>query len=427
MELMPIAVMFVLFALNVPVALAISMAALSFFFGANGIPMDTFVQKIMQSTQSYPLLAVPFFIFAGTIMNYSGITRRLLGFADVLVGHKVGGLAQANVILSTMMGGLSASANADAAMQAKMLGTEMVRRGYSPGFAAAVCTCSSVITPIIPPGIGLIMYGFLANVSIGRMFIGGIIPGLLLCLSLLFIVSLTAKQRNYAPTRTDRANGSETVWSFVNALGAISIIIFILLGIRSGFFTPTEAGALTVVYASLVGFLWYRELKIADFPKILRESVLATAIVMLIICGASALGFYFTWQQIPSQAATLLLGISENPLILLLLINAVLLVIGMLVEGTAALILITPILAPVIKDVGIDPVHFGILMVVNLTIGGVTPPVGTLMFTSCSILRVDVVDFVKEAWPLLLAMMGVLLLILFVPQTVTFLPNLLMN
>lgn len=423
----PIAIMLGLFLVNAPVALAIAIAALSFFLLANGLPINAFIQKMAAPTESFPLLAVPFFIFAGTIMNHAGITRRLLSFADALVGHTAGGLAQANVVLSALMGGLSASANADAAMQAKMLGTEMTRRGYSAGFSAAVCACSSVITPIIPPGIGLILYGFLADVSVGRLFIAGIVPGLLITLALMVVVGIVAKTRDYRPTRETRAAPAELGRSLIDALGALSIIAFILIGIRQGYFTPTEAGAMTVVYASLIGFFWYRELRLSVFPKIIVETVLATSVVMLIICAAGAFGFYMTWEQIPSKGAKLLLSLTQNPLILLLLINILLLLIGMLIEGTAALILLTPILVPAITGVGIDPLHFGIIMIINLTIGGVTPPVGTLMFTSCSVLRVGMGQFAREAWPFVLALWLILLLITLVPSAVTFLPDLLMG
>ncbi|MCE9657365.1 MAG: TRAP transporter large permease [Burkholderiales bacterium] len=427
MELLPALLMFVLFAIDVPIALAIAIAALSFFVFGEGLPLRTFVQKFVQATDSFPLLAVPFFICAGSIMNHAGITRRLLNLADALVGHWRGGLGQANVLLATLMGGLSASANADAAMQAKMLGPEMVKRGYSAGFAAAITACAAVITPIIPPGIGLIIYGYLADVSVGRLFIGGIVPGILLAAALMVVVHLISRRRNYQPSREKRASPRELGRAVVDGIGALSIVAFILVGIRYGIFTPTEAGAMTVVYATLIGALWHRELRWRALPAIVVETVLATAAVMIIICAASAFGFYMSWERIPAQGAQFLIGLTQQPWLLLLLINVGLIVVGMLIEGTAALILLTPILVPAVTKLGIDPLHFGLVIVVNLTIGGVTPPVGTMMFTTCSIMRVKIETFVREGWPFMLAMFVVLMLITYVPSLVVWLPTRLMG
>ena len=427
MEFVPALLMFVLFVLDIPIAFGMAIAALSFFLFAEGLPLRVFVQKMVQASDSFPLLAVPFFICAGSIMNRAGITRRLLNLADALVGHMVGGIAQANVVLATLMGGLSASANADAAMQAKMLGTEMVRRGYSAGFAAAITACAAVITPIIPPGIGLIIYGYLADVSVGRLFIGGIVPGLMLCVGLMISVHRVSKRRGYKPLREKRASAGELGHALVDGMGALSIIAFILLGIRYGIFTPTEAGAMTVVYAALIGAFWHRELKWSSLAPIVLETVLATAAVMIIICAASAFGFYMSWQRIPARGAEALVHLTQQPWLLLLLINIGLVIVGMLIEGTAALILLTPILVPAVTKLGIDPLHFGLILVVNLTIGGVTPPVGTMMFTTCSILRVRIETFVKEGWPFMFSMFVVLALITYVPSLVTWLPTRLMG
>lgn len=427
MQYLPIFLMFLLFAANIPVAFGMAVAALSFFLFAADLPIAIFVQRLVSVTESFPLLAVPFFIMAGAIMNYAGITRRLMALADALVGHMVGGLAQANIVLATLMGGLSASANADAAMQAKMLGPEMVKRGYSPAFVAAVTASAAVITPIIPPGIGLIIYGFIADVSIGRLFIGGIIPGLLMCIALMVVTWMVSKRRGYKALRPHFVTFAELGTAFREALWALTIPIFIIVGIRGGVFTPTEAGAMTVLYATLVGFLAHKELKLADLPAIILETVLATSTVMLIICAATAFGFYMSWERIPPQVATSLVQATQNPYVLLLLINLMLIVVGMLVEGTAALIILTPILVPVVVKLGIDPVHFGLVMVVNLTIGGVTPPVGTLMYTTCTILRVPMDRFTVEALPLLGALFFVLFLITYVPWLVLVLPNLMMG
>jgi tripartite ATP-independent transporter DctM subunit len=424
----PILVMFALFALNVPVAFSMAIAGLSFFlFVADGLPIAIYVQRMVAATDSFPLLAVPFFIMAGSIMNHAGITRRLMVLAEALVGHMKGGLAQANIALATLMGGLSASANADAAMQAKMLGPEMIKRGYSPAFVAAITACAAVITPIIPPGIGLIIYGFLADVSVGRLFIGGIVPGLLLCGALMLATYVVARRRGYQPVRTRFVSYPELGAATRDAAWALTIPVFIIVGIRYGIFTPTEAGAMTVVYALLVGFIAHGELKLHHLPSIITETVLATSTVMLIICAASIFGFYMSWQRIPPQVAASLVKITQEPWLLLLLINLMLIFVGMLIEGTAALILLAPILVPVVTKLGVDPVHFGLIIVVNLTIGGVTPPVGTLMYTTTTILRVPLERFAVEAFPLILSLFAVLFLITYVPQLVLFLPNLLMG
>ena len=427
LTLWPVWVMFGLFALNIPVAFAMAIASLFFFLAADGLPITLFVQKLTAPADSFPLLAVPFFILAGSIMNHAGITRRLMGLADAMVGHTVGGLAQANIVLATLMGGLSASANAEAAMQAKMLGPEMIARGYAPAFSAAVIACAAVITPIIPPGIGLVVYAFLADVSVGRMFLGGIVPGLLLCGGLMAATGAVARRRRFAASR-ERFIGLPALGrAFRDAIWSLTIPVFILVGIRYGVFTPTEAGAMTVVYALLVGFLVHRELRPAHLPAIVLESVLATSAVMLVICGAGAFGFYLAWERIPPQLAAGLAGFARDPLLFLLAVNLLLLLTGMLLEGTAALILLSPILVPLAVKAGIDPVHFGLVLVVNLTIGGVTPPVGTMMYTACTILNVRLSRFAAEGWPLILAMVAVLALITYVPALVLFVPDALMG
>jgi tripartite ATP-independent transporter DctM subunit len=349
-----------------------------------------FVQKIVSSTHSFPLLAVPFFITAGVVMNHAGITKRLMVLADSLTGHLNGGLAHVNIVLSTLMGGLSGSANADAAMQSKVLVPEMTQRGYDKEFSAAVTACSSVIAPMIPPGIGLILYAYLANESVGRLFLAGVVPGIMLCVGLMAVVGLISGRRGYRSNRSTRASWSEVAIAVKGAAWALVIPIGIISGIRFGMFTPTEAGAMTVVYSALIGLFAYRDLKLSQFPNILMESVSSTAVVMLIICASNAFAFYMVWERLPMGFSAALVEFTTNPYVLLLFINLLLLLVGMFVEGSAALILLTPLLAPAAKALGIDLVHLGIVMVLNLTIAGVTPPLGTLMYTSCSRLSVSV-------------------------------------
>ncbi|SFU18308.1 TRAP transporter large permease [Sedimentitalea nanhaiensis] len=332
MEWFPIIVFLVLLALNLQVAFAIAIASLSFFMMSSGVPQELFIQRFVAVTHSFPLLAVPFFILAGVIMNASGITNRLMLLADAFVGHMVGGLAQVNIMLSTLMGGMSGSANADAAMQSKILVPEMTKRGYEAPFSAAVTACSSIISVIIPPGIGLILYGFLGNVSIGRLFAAGFLPGFVLCVGLMLVAGRISTLRGYRPMRDQRASWPERGSAFVHAFWALLMPIGIIGGIRFGFFTPTEAGAAAVIYATIVGIA-YRELKLRESAKILLEAAMATAVVMLVIAAAASLGYYFAWHQIPDKISKGLLAITENPILLLLVINLLLLVLGAFIEG----------------------------------------------------------------------------------------------
>ncbi|MDQ3261221.1 MAG: TRAP transporter large permease [Pseudomonadota bacterium] len=415
--------MLVLFALGTPIAFAIAISALSFFLIDGQIPLNIFVQKMVSATDSYPLLAIPFFVLAGAIMNKAGITRRLLALADAMVGHMTGALAQMCTVLATLLGGLTASSSADAAMLSKILGPEMVKANYSPAFAAVITSCAAIITALIPPSIGLIIYGYIADVSIGRLFIGGIVPGLLLAASLMFVTWIVAKRRGYLPLRKEFAGMPELGRSFREALWALSIPVFIIIGIRYGIFTPTEAGAVTVIYTILVGVFAYKGLRLADLPKVLKETALDTSSVMLMICAASAFGFYLAWERIPPQMAAWLVSLTTDPVILLLLINALLIVLGTAIEGTSALIILTPIFVPILVKLNVDPVHFGIVLVTNLTIAGITPPVGQMMFISSQVMRVPMEDYTVEVMPFLGALLVVLLLLTLFPQISLWLPG----
>ena len=420
----PALLMLGLFALETPIAFAIAISALSFFLLDGQIPLNIFVQKMVSATESYPLLAIPFFVLAGAIMNKAGITRRLLALADALVGHMTGALAQMCTVLATLLGGLTASSSADAAMLSKILGPEMVRANYSPAFAAVITSCAAIITALIPPSIGLIIYGYIADVSVGRLFIGGIIPGLLLAASLMIVTWIIARKRGYLPLRTEFAGMPELGRSFRDALWALSIPVFIIIGIRYGIFTPTEAGAITVLYTILVGVFAYKSLRLADLPKVMKETALDTSSVMLMICAASAFGFYLAWERIPPQMAGWLVSLTKDPVMLLLLINVMLIVLGTAVEGTSALIILTPIFVPILVKLNVDPVHFGIVLVTNLTIAGVTPPVGQMMFISSQVMRVPMEDYTVEVLPFLAALLTVLLLLTLFPQITLWLPDL---
>ena len=426
MIFLPIIIFFVLLCIRVPVAFSIAIGALSFFVLDGGIPTYIFVQRLISPTLSFPLLAVPFFIMTGVIMNYSGITRRIMNLADVLVGHLIGGFAQINILMSTLMGGMSASANADAAMQSKIVVPEMIKRNYGAGFSASITACSAIIAAIIPPGIALVLYGFISGTSIGKLFLAGILPGVFISIILMITVRFMSVKKKYAPSRNKKANIKEIIHSFREAIFGLLIPIIIVGGIRFGIFTPTEAGAIAVAYSLFVGFIIHKELKLKTIPIIINESVIATSVILLIICAASSFGYYLTWERIPMILAEFMTEISSNPLAILLIINIFLLILGMFVEGTAALILLTPILVPITNSYGIDPVHFGIVFILNLTIAGATPPVGTLMFTTCSISNVKIEDYIKEGYPFILATIFALICITYFPIITLFLPNLLM-
>ena len=426
MDLWPIVLMLALFALNVPVTFAIGLSALAFFAFAPGVPMDIFAQRLVAVTDSFPLLAVPLFVLAGAIMNAGGITRRLLSLADALVGHMAGALAQTCIVLATLLGGLTASASADAALLAKTLGPDMVTRGYSPAFAAVITSCASISTALIPPSIALVIYGYLADASVGRLFLAGIVPGLVISGFLMATTYFVAKRRNYVPVRAQFVGRAELGRRLRDASWALSIPVFIVLGLRYGVFTPTESGAIIVVYAMMVGF-FQGDLRFSQLPTIISETVVDSSIVMLVVATSSALGFYMAWEQLPPQMAAWVVALTDNPWLLLFLINILLVVLGMPFEGTALLIILTPIFVPVIAKLGIDPVHFGIIFVTNIVISGVTPPVGQMMFISCAVLRVPMKTYSIEVLPFLGAMLLALALITFVPQVSLFLPNLLMG
>lgn len=425
MVIFPLVALFVMFALNIPVAFCLMAATLSYFvLCPTGLKAFMVVQRMVASSESFPMLAIPFFILAGTIMTYSGISTRLMSFAECLTGHMNGGLGQVNILLSAMMGGVSGSSNADAAMEAKMLVPEMVKRGYRTDFSAAVTAASACITPIIPPGITLILFAFMAEVSVNKMFIAGYVPGILITIALMIVVTIISRRDGYKPTREKRATIKEICHEFKDAIWALFMPLGLIMGLRFGMFTPSEAGAVSVVYTLFVGFCVYKELKINMLGKVLKESIEGTCTVMLIIVSAAAFSYYMSWERIPQAVTAGLTDLTQSPVMLLIILNIFLLILGMFLEGTASLIIITPLILPVAVALGIDPVHLGIVMVVNITIGGLTPPFGTLIFIVCSTLQLEITKFVKASLPFIVALLAVLAIITFIPDIVLFLPNL---
>ena len=410
-----------------PVAFAIMFASFVFFISSSDVPSAIFVQRIVAGLDSFPLLAVPFFVLTGTAMSRGGIAARLFGLADSLVGHMRGGLGQINVLQSTFVGGMCGSANADAAIDSKTIVPIMVRHGYGKGFSSAVTAASSIIAAIIPPGLPLVLYGLLAEVSIGRMFISGVVPGILMAVMLMSVVSIVSRSRNYRSLRQMRMPWKEIFRYARKSFWALMMPVLLIVGLRLGVFTPTELGAIASVYALLIGTVVYKEIRFKELPGVLVEATLSTAVIMLILAAASALSYVITWENVPQAIVEALIGLSENRFVILLLVNAGLLAMGTIFEATSLLVILTPILAPVMQHLGVDLVHFGIVLVINLCIGAITPPVGTVLYTVCSITGSPVADFTKEVLPFLAALIVVLLLVTYIPSLVLFLPNLIMG
>ena len=413
---------------GMPVAFSIGIASLVYFLlPGTFMPDSTAVQRIIAASQSFPLLAVPLFILVGHLMNGSGITPRLLTLATTLAGWMRGGLAQTSLLLSALMGGISGSAVADAAMQSRVLGPPMIKEGYSRGFTGALLSIGGLITATIPPSLGLILYGFLGEVSIGRLFIAGIVPGVMLTIALMIATAWVSRKRDYKPINDRLPTGREVLSAVRKSFWAILFPVWLVVGIRFGIFTPSEAGAFAVAYAVFVGVVFYRELSWANIVDAMLLSVRDIGMIMLIILFSGAFGYVITFERVPQTLAELTIGIFSSQTMLLITLSLFLLVFGMLVEATVIVMLLTPILVPVITAAGVDPVHFGLIMMTLVTFGGMTPPVGVSMFTVCGILKCSYKEYTVEMIPLAVAVLAVVMIMILFPDVVMFLPRAMMG
>ncbi|MCF2661356.1 TRAP transporter large permease [Pseudoflavonifractor phocaeensis] len=424
--MIPIFMVFILYFLGLPIVYALFGSTFFYFLFIDTTSLPWLIlQKVMNSTQSFSMLAIPFFIMAGSVMNFGGISDKLMDFCECVTGHMKGGLAQVNVLLSMLMGGCSGSANADCAMQSKMLVPEMEKRGYSKAFSAAITAASSAATPVIPPGVNLIVFTLIAQASLGRTFAAGYIPGILMAISMMITVAIISHKRNYPTTRDKfppiRVILKQALISFWGLFFPFGII----LGMRFGMFTPSEGGAIAVLYSFIIGRLVYKKLSLRKhLIPILLDTISGTSSVVLIMVSANVFGQYMTWINLPKIVASAILGITENKWVFMILCNVVFLIMGMFLEGGAALMIITPLLLPVARTLGIDVYHFGLVAIVNIMIGGITPPFGSMMFTTCGITRCPITDFLKEVWPFILCLFLVLMLLTFCPVLITILPDL---
>jgi tripartite ATP-independent transporter DctM subunit len=425
-QIIPILLVFLLYFMGLPIVYALFGSTFFYFLVLDPHTQCwLLLQKVMNATQSFSMLAIPFFIMSGSVMNFGGISDKMMDFCECVTGHMRGGLAQVNVLLSMLMGGCSGSANADCAMQSKMLVPEMEKRGYSKAFSAAITAASSAATPVIPPGVNLIVFCLIAQASLGRTFAAGYVPGILMSLSMMITVAIIAKKRNYPKTRDKFPPVKEVLKQAFISFWGLFFPFGIILGMRFGLFTPSEGGAVAVLYCFLVGGLIYRKLSLKKhFIPILLDTIAGTSSVVLIMVSANVFGQYMTWINLPRIVTTAVLNLTTNKYAFLLLCNLILLIMGMFIEGGAALMIVTPLLLPVARKLGINDYHFGLVAIVNIMIGGITPPFGSMMFTTCGITNCSISAFIKEVWPFIVCLIIVLIILTFCPTLITIVPDL---
>ncbi|MCS7233947.1 MAG: TRAP transporter large permease [Synergistetes bacterium] len=406
-----------LLALNVPIAFTLGISGIIYFISQATIPIPIVAQRLAAGTQSFPLLAVPFFILAGHLMNASGITSRFIRLADALVGHLPGALAQVSCVLSMLMGGISGSSNADAAMETRILLPEMRKRGYDDGFSAAVLACSSLSTAIIPPSIGLVLYGFVGQVSVGKLFMAGVIPGILMGITMMIVTHWKAVRKGYDMERRNKRKSLREVYEALrNSIWALLFPVFLIVTLRFGIFAPVEAAAFAVVYAAFVGKVIHRELTWESFKEALLDAAEDNAIIMLIVSMAAIPMYALAFEKVPVKMSSFIINLTNNPTLIMLAIIVFLFFAGMVMEGTVNTLLLTPIFLPIVREAGFDPVHFGVIFAIMIQLGGVTPPVGVNMFTVCSLGGIPVESCIKESVAYIVALLALVIILVFVPQ-----------
>lgn len=406
-----------------PIAFAMGISTLLAIIAHGGMPWSLLAQRALVGADSYALLAIPFFILAGNLMNQGGITERIINFANAAVGRFRGGLAQTTVLATMIFSGISGSAVADASALGKVLIPAMKKQGYGAGFAAALMASASVCGPIIPPSIPMVIYALSVGkgVSIAALFLGGVVPGLMLGGSLMIMAYWISVRRKFPVF--ERVPWSEIPRRFVPAIPAILTPIIILVGVTAGIVTVTESAAVAVVYALIVGMVVYRDLKLKDIFPILIQTALDSSLVMFIIAMASGFGYLLAISGLPREVAAWIAGISKDPLVILMAINVLLLIVGCFMEAIAAMLILIPVLVPVVQAVGIDLTHFGLVMVFNLMLGLLTPPVGILLYICANFAEVKLEEEIREVVPFLTMGLLVLILITVFPELVLWLPR----
>ncbi|MDG1024118.1 MAG: TRAP transporter large permease [Flavobacteriaceae bacterium] len=427
MEILPVIILvlsFIFFiSIGTPVAWSIALSSLLTIIVS--IPMlpavTTIAQRMATGLDSFALLAIPFFILSGQLMTHGGIADRLIGFAKTIVGAFPGGLALINIISAMLMGAIAGSAMASASAMGSILGPEMEKEGYAKEYGAAVNITSATIGLIIPPSNVLIVYSLASGgVSIAALFLAGYIPGIITGIFLMIVAGIWAKKHHYKTF--ERSSVKEIFRTFITAFPSLLLLFIVIGGIVSGFFTATEASAIAVLYTLILGVV-YKEIKLDDLPKILLESAKTSAVVMLLIAASMSMSWVMSYENIPQNLSDFLLNISDNKIIILLIINFLLLFVGVFMDMTPAVLIFTPIFLPVVKTLGIDPIQFGIIMVLNLCIGLCTPPVGSVLFVGIGIAKTSIEKVIRPLLPMFFAMVFALILITFIPQITLWLPQ----
>jgi tripartite ATP-independent transporter DctM subunit len=411
----------VLFSLGMPIVFSLMISSLVYLLLA-GIDPRIVIQKIVLAPDSFVLLAVPFFILAAQIMNSTGVTKRIFRFASTIVGHFPGGLAHVNIVDSMIFAGMSGSAIADASGAGLMEIEAMVSQGYEKSYATAVSAASSTIGPIIPPSIPMVIYAVIAEASVGKLFLGGIIPGIMMGLAMMVITFFIARKRGFYRDR--RATFREFIDAFKGAFLALTTVVILLGGIYTGIFTPTEAAAIAALYALFLGTVVYRELGLRDVFQIFSRIVISCGFITFIISTSAIFSWIIAREQVPQRLAEIMLSLTTNKYLVLLIMNILFLILGMLMDTNAIMLIFLPIVLPVVKSVGIDLVHFGVVVTLNLMIGLLTPPFGVLLFLLNGLTKVPIEDILREVFPYIIVLVFVLFLITYWEGLVMFLPNL---
>jgi C4-dicarboxylate transporter DctM subunit len=417
-------VMLTLFVLNVPIAWSMALAATVYMAFGSHIPLQGMVQRMIGGIDTFPLLAIPFFILAGNLMNTGGITDRLVRIARALVGGVTGGLAHVVVVSNMIMAGMSGSGVADAAGTGTILIPAMKKAGYSVPFSSAIVAAAGTIGPIIPPSIPLVIYGSIASVSIGRLLLAGAVPGVLMGIMLMIFIYGISKNRKYPSGR--RVPWTEVLQAAISAIPPMGMPAIIVGGIILGVMTPTEAAAAGAAYAFILGFFIYHEITLAQLPKIILESVIGTASIVIIMSAAQPFGWILTYELAPQKILSFVENFATAQWQILLLINVAMLLIGCFMETLSVMIMSVPLLLPLLQYAQIDLVHFGVFLVINVMIGSITPPVGTIMYVVCGLSKVSIVEFSREVFPFIIALVLAMMIVTYVPILSMWLPNLIM-